>query len=397
MPLNAITVRNLKASAKPTKHYDAAGLYLEVTPKAAKLWRLRYRLGGKQRLLSLGKYPAVSLAEARKARDEANALLAAGVDPSMERKARKAATSEQAGTLEAIAREWLATVHAPSVVPKHYSRNVRRLEKHIFPKLGNRPVAEIEPPILLEVLRAVVDQSGAETAGRIRTMLSQVWRYAIATSRATRDVAADLRDALPRAEVRHQPAITDPAQVAGLLRAIDGYLGQPTTVAALKLSAMLFVRPGELRTMQWADVDLDAATWNYRPSKDGRPLLTPLPRQAVALLAELEPVTGRQPWVFPSLHGRGRPMSENTVNAALRRMGYADTMTAHGFRAMARTILEEHLGFAPNVIEMQLGHAVRDANGRAYNRTTLLAERRAMLAQWADYLDSLAADSSRIG
>ena len=162
MPLNAATVRNLKATAKPTKHYDAAGLYLEVTPKAAKLWRLRYRLDGKQRLLSLGKYPAVSLAEAR-----------------------KATTSEQAGTLEAIAREWLATVHAPSVVPAHYKRNVRRLEKHVFPKLGNRPLADIEPPILLEVLRAVVDQSGAETAGRIRTMLSQVWRYAIATSRAT--------------------------------------------------------------------------------------------------------------------------------------------------------------------------------------------------------------------
>lgn len=388
MPLTSAAIRNLKPTGKSTKHYDAAGLFLEITSSGSKLWRFRYTYAGKQRLLSMGAYPAVSLAEARTARDEARALLAGGVDPSAARKASKATTEH---TLEAIAREWMEQVHAKKTTSSTSSKNLRRLELHIFPALGKRPIAAIEAPELLHVLRAIERRAGGETASRVRVLLSQVWRYAVATMRATRDVPADLRDAIAPPQKRHQPAVVSLEDVAGLMRAIDGYRGHPVTVAALKLSAMLFCRPGELRHLKWSAVRLADAEMDFTPSKGAAPMITPLPRQAVAILTELESLTGRSEWLFPSLHGRGRPMSENTVNAALRRLGYVDIHTAHGFRAMARTILAEHLEFPLEHIEMQLGHAVRDSNGRAYNRTTYLPQRRVMLQTWADFLEAMAA------
>lgn len=388
MPLTSTTVRNLKPTDKTAKHYDAAGLFLEIPPNGSKLWRFRYTFAGKQRLLAMGAYPAVSLADARKARDEARALLAGGMDPAAERRAKKAALAD--ASLEAIALEWFAEVHTKKTTPSHSTRNRRRLEMHVYPALGKRPIQSIEAPELLHVLRAIERHAGGETARRIRNLLSQVWRYAVATLRATRDVPADLRDAIAPPPTRHQPAVVNLEEVAGLMRAIHGYRGHPVTVAALQLSALLFCRPGELRHLKWEHVRLAGAELDFQPSKGGAPMVTPLPRQAVAILTALENLTGRQEWIFPSLHGRGRPMSENTVNAALRRLGYVDTHSAHGFRAMARTLLVEHLEFPTEHVEMQLSHAVRDANGRAYNRTTFITQRRIMLQAWADFLEALA-------
>jgi integrase len=393
MTLNAKQVESIKPTGKTIKRYDAGGLYLEVAPSGSKLWRYRYTIAGKQRLISLGKFPAIKLADARKARDEAKALLDSGVDPSAARQRQKAAQAHRPATLQAVAAEWLTDVHQKKVVPAHYARNLRRLELHIFPKLGKLNIADIEPPELLGVFRQIEKCSGAETASRTRILLSQIWRHAIATKRATRDSAADLKDAIVSVKSKHHAALTKPDDVAILWQAIDNYKGQPATVAALKLSAFLFVRPGELRQMLWADVDLTAGEWDYKPSKGGLPLTTKLPSQAIDLLTELHSITGRQQWVLPSLHGRGRPMSENTTRSALIRMGYGGLMTPHGFRAMARTILVEKLGHPEMVVEMQLGHIVKDPNGRAYNRTTLIEQRAAMLQQWADYLEALGSKS----
>ena len=394
MTLNAKQVENIKPGEKTFKKYDAGGLYLEVAPSGSKLWRFRYTIGGKQRLISLGKYDSVTLAGARKARDEARALLDSGVDPSATRQRQKAAEAHRPATLQTVATEWLTEIHKKQVVEAHYARNLRRLELHVYPKLGKLTIGEIEPPELLEVLRQIERRAGAETANRTRNLLSQIWRYAIATKRATRDSAADLKDAIASAKVKHHAALTKPDDVALLWKAIDNYKGQPATVAALRLSAFLFVRPGELRQMLWADVDLSAGEWDYRPSKGGLPLTVKLPSQAIAILTELHSITGRQKWVFPSLHGRGRPMSENTTRMALIRMGYGGMMTPHGFRAMARTILVEKLGHLEQVVDMQLAHSVKDANGRAYNRTTFVDQRAAMLQQWADYLEALGSDNA---
>jgi len=297
-------------------------------------------------------------------------------------------------TLEAVAREWWESVHRHRVVASHADRNLRRLEMHVFPMLGRRPITEISPGELLDALRRVEQTGTIETAHRVRTLSGQVFRYAVATGRAERDIAADLRDALRAATTKHHPAIVDPEEIGPLLRAIHGYGGQPTTRAALRLAPYLFVRPGELRKAEWKDFDLDAAEWNYTPSKGGDPLVVPLPTQAVAILREIQGLTGQGQYVFPSLRGRGRPMSDNTLNAALHRMGYQDNMTAHGFRAMARTVLVERLNYPAEYVEQQLAHAVRDATGRAYNRTTHLEQRREMLQAWADYLDGLRDDAT---
>jgi integrase len=279
-----------------------------------------------------------------------------------------------------------------SAVPTHEDGNLRRLEVHAFPLLGRRPIAEIAASELLTALRRVEQTGHIETAHRVRSLCGQVFRYAVATGRAERDIAADLRDALRSAEKEHHPAIIDPKEIGPLLRAIDAYGGQPATRGALRLSPQLFVRPGELRKAEWAAFDLDGALWSYTPSKGGTPLLTPLPQQAVAILREMESLSGRGVYVFPSMRGKGRPMSENTVNAALHTMGYRDIMTGHGFRAMARTVLVERLKYPAEHVEMQLAHAVRDPLGRAYNRTTFLEQRREMLQAWADYLDELRDD-----
>lgn len=393
MPLNDAKVRTAKPKEKTYRLSDAGGLYLEVTPQGGRYWRWKYRHGGKEKRLALGVYPAVSLSEARTKRDNAKALHAMGTDPSHSRKQAKLAAAVSAATsFEAVAREWWNGKHRTEVVETHSGRNLRRLELYLFPAIGFRPIDEITPAELLTALQAVEQKGTIETARRVRTLAGQVFRYAIPSGRASRDIAADLKDALQTPQTRHHAAITEPERIGELLRAIHGYQARGAGVShALKLAPLLFVRPGELRHAEWADFRLDVGEWAYKPSKGALPMTVPLPSQAVAILRELHALTGQGRYLFPSARGKGRPMSGVTINAALSSLGYDGEMTGHGFRAMARTLLAERLGFSLEVIEMQLAHAVKDANGRAYNRTTYLEQRRRMLQAWADYLDALRA------
>lgn len=387
--LSAAAVRSAVIKDGPYKLFDGGGLFLHVQP-GGKYWRLKYRYAGREKLLALGVYPKVSLKQARRARDDAHRLLSEGTDPSAYKRAQKAALKAAAvNSFEAVAREWWEEVHRHRAVPEHAQRNIRRLELHIFPKLGTVPLQDVSPRQLLDALRQVEGTQHIETARRLRSLCGQIFRYGIATEKADRDVAADLRDALKVPETRHHAALIEPDAFAGLLRSIYHYGGQPTTQAALRLAPLVFVRPSELRKAWWEDFDLDGGEWQYRPGKGGAPLVTPLPRQAVEILREVHDVTGPEGYVFPSLRGKGRPMSANTLSAALHQMGYQGTMTAHGFRAAARTMLTERLNFSAEWVEMQLGHTVKDANGRAYNRTTFLEQRRKMLQEWANYLDTL--------
>jgi len=386
--LTAAGIRKLKPAARAVKHYDGEGLYLEVPPTGRWRWRFRYRWQGKQQLLSLGLYPAVSLSDAREKGRELQQQLRDGIDPSAHRKATNRTTTAP-DTFAAVAREWFEAVHIKRVVEAHSARNWRRVEVYLLPTFGRCPIGEIDPPELLALLRTIEASGKTETARRVKTLASHIFRYAIATGRATRDPSTDITGLLAQNKAKHHAAIVDPAELGRLLDTIDHYQGNFGTVEALQLSALLFVRPGELRRMAWADIDTEAATWRYHPSKNGLPLVTPLPRQAIAILDRLQPVTGNGFYVFPSGRDPKRPLSENTLNAALHRMGYKGVMVAHGFRATARTILVEHCNANPEWVEMQLGHRVRTANGRAYDRTTFLQQRRDMLQQWADYLDQL--------
>lgn len=391
---------------------DGDGLTLIVRPEGG-WWRFRYSFDGRENRLSLGTYPTVSLADARARRNEARRLIAAGTDPSRHRKAAKAERQaqrevEQAvargeplpGTFEAVAREWWAHIHTAKVSAGHADRTLIRFEQDVFPWLGARPIGEIEAPELLQCLRRVESRGAIETAHRIKDACGQVFRYGIASGHCARNPAADLRDALKPVPTRHHAAIIEPKQAGDLLRALGDYAGHPVTRAALRLSALLMLRPGELRQMEWSWVDFDEAAVTIPAAMmkrtkagkvNGSAHYVPLAPQAVAILRdELVPLTGRGRYVFPGLVSAERPMSENTINVAIRRMGYdRETMTAHGFRAMARTLLAEKVGIAPEVIEAQLAHAVPDALGRAYNRTQYLEQRREMMARWADYLDQL--------
>lgn len=390
MSLTNITIRNAKPAAKPTKLFDGGGLYLEISPAGGKWWRLKYRIDGKEKRLSLGVYPEVSLKDARDRRDEARKLLANGVDPSENRKAKKAAKVNQiANSFEIIAREWLAKYSA-TWTENHTTRTMRRLERDVFPWIGTMPIAHITAPILLSIMQRVEKRGALETAHRTLSNCGQIFRYAIATGRAERDPSADLRGALPPVKEKHFAAITEPKQVSELLQAIDGYKGTLIVHCALRLAPLVFVRPGELRTAKWSDIDLDKAEWRYTVTKTNTEHIVPLSRQALDILNELHPLTGRGQFVFPSARSNERPMSDNAILAAMRRLGIDKSeMTGHGFRAMARTILDEVLGVRPDYIEHQLAHAVRDPNGRAYNRTAHLVERKKMMQQWADYLDDL--------
>ncbi|MBB2485719.1 integrase arm-type DNA-binding domain-containing protein [Mitsuaria sp. WAJ17] len=405
----------LKAAAveaKARKISDGGGLVLDVRPTGAGWWRLRYWLEGKERMLSLGTYPDTSLAQARVKRDEARRLVADGQDPSAVRQEAKAEAQRKRqaerladaglppeGSFEAVAREWLKTVHEVKVSAGHAERTRIRLEQDAFPWLGRRPIAEIEAPELLQALRKVEARGAVETAHRIKDACGQVFRYGIATGACSRNPAADLRDALQPVQTSHHAAIVDPVQVGKLLRDMHDYQGHAVTRAALGLSALLLLRPGELRHMEWAWLDLDAAMLTVpaevmkrkkADKADGPPHLVPLASQAVAILEALHPLTGSGRYVFPALTSKQRCMSENTVRSALRRLGYGnDDMTAHGFRATARTMIAERLSIAPEVIEAQLAHAVADSLGRAYNRTQYLDQRKAMMQAWADYLDCL--------
>lgn len=410
--LTDVLIRNAKPGEKAQKLFDGGGLYLELRPNGAKYWRLKYRVSGVEKRLSLGVYPATGLKDARTKAAEARKLVAEGADPSEQRQANKADLQRKreaerladAGlpavdSFEAVARDWLKTVHEVKVSAGHAERTRIRLEQDAFPWIGHRPIAELEAPELLEMLRRVEARGAIETAHRIKDACGQVFRYGVATGACKRNPAADLKDAMQPVQTRHHAAIVDPAQVGKLLRDLRGYEGHAVTRAALDLSALLLLRPGELRHMEWAWVDLGAAMLTLPPEvmkrkkadkADGPPHLVPLALQAVELLTELQQLTGAGRFVFPALTSGQRCMSENTVRSALRRLGYAnEDMTAHGFRATARTMIAERLGIAPEVIEAQLAHAVADALGRAYNRTQYLAQRQAMMQTWANYLDKL--------
>ena len=399
MPLSDTAIRKIKPTDKPFKVADERGLHLLVTPSGGKLWRLKYRFEGKEKLISFGAYPDVPLVRAREKRDEARRILADGIDPSEHRKAHQAMRAEVNGnTFEAIAREWYSK-QLRSWSPRQAVKVSGLFEKNLYPWLGKRPITEIKAIELLATLRRMEDRGAVETARQALQCCGQVFRYAIATGRADRDITPDLKGALSKSKPKHYAAITDPVKVGALLRAIDGYSGTLAVKCALKLGVLSFVRPGELRKAEWDEFDLERAEWNIPAErmKMDEPHIVPLCDQALAVLRELHPLTGRGRFVFPGERSHERPMSENSVNAALRRMGYPqDEMTGHGFRAMARTILDEVLGVRPDFIEHQLAHAVKDPNGRAYNRTAHLAERRKMMQQWADYLDKLKAGAEVI-
>lgn len=399
MPLTDAAIRTAKPQDKPYKLADGEGMYLEVAPAGGKWWRLKYRIDGKEKRLSLGTYPDTGLKEAREKRADARKQLAAGIDPGAHRKATKAArVAEHTNTFATVAREWHAKKASTwELITAH--KELSRMEKDLLPWLGDRPLSSITAPDLLAVLRRIEQRGAKDTAHRVKQLAGQIFRYAIATGRATYNPVPDLQDALLPVRQTHHAAMTDPKIIGGLLRAMDGYQGTLVTRCALKLAPLVFVRPGELRNAEWSEIDLDKAEWNIpaEKMKMREPHLVPLSTQALAVLREIQPLTGSGRYVFPHPRTGQKPMSDNAILAALRRMGFSkDEMTGHGFRAMARTILDEVLQVRPDFIEHQLAHAVRDPNGRAYNRTAHLTERRKMMQTWANYLDTLKAGTVTI-
>jgi integrase len=386
--LSVKAIESAKPQAKPYKLADAQGLYLEVMPSGAKYWRLKYRVAGKEKRIAFGVYPEIRPQEARDKAMEARAQVREGTDPSAKKKADKqAAILLGANTFETVARDWLEG-RKSHVEPAQHVKTLARLENDVFPWIGKRPITELTAPEVLTVLRRIDRRGARYTAHRVRSEISRVFRFAIATGRATSDPAQSLIGAIPPAVEKHMPAITDPAQVGEMLRAFDAFSGTFPVQCALKLAPMLFVRPGELRQAEWAAIDLDKGEWRFLVTKTKTDHIVPLARQAVAILRELYALTGSRRYVFPGVRTSSRPMSDAAINAALRRLGY-DTkteITGHGFRAMARTILHEELNQKPEVIEHQLAHSVPDALGTAYNRTKFLGERRIMMQAWAEYL-----------
>lgn len=402
MPLNDTFIRNsTKWSGKPAgdKHGDGFGLYLHVK-QTGKYWRMNYRITGKQKTLALGVYPAVSLAQARKLRQEARELLAQGIDPSAaKQEAKEAKKLEAVNTFELVAREF-HQVKADGWSEGHATKWLRMIELYLIPELGKMPLDTIKAPALLKALRKVEDKGILSTAQDLKQMAGQVFRYGVQTGRCERDIASDLKDALKPHVAKHFAAVLDPVKAGELLRAIDGYSGSPVTRAALKLAALIFQRPGNVRGMEWTWVDLDQAmvtvpAESMKRTKaakiNGRPHLIPLATQAAELLRELQPVTGRSRYVFPGARSLARPMSDNTMNAALKRLDFGtDDHVSHGFRAMARTMIAERLHGIPDaLVETQLGHGKSGPLGAAYDRAEYLDQRRLMMQTWADYLDKL--------
>jgi len=390
--LTETKIKAAKARQKPYKLTDQRGLHMLITPAGSRLWRFRYVHAGRESMVALGAYPEVSLKAARERATDTRKQLADGSDPAAVKRTERNA---QADTFQAIALEWL---DKQRFEPATLEKARWTFDSLINPHIGSTPVKALTAPTILEVLRKLEARGVHETAHRTRQRISQVLRYAIATGRAESDPTRDLRGALTPIEVTSRAAITEPGKVGELLRAIHGYQGDPATCAALKLAALLFVRPGELRGAEWREIDLEAAAWRIpgERMKMGEPHLVPLSTQAVAILRELQPLTGKGRFVFPSLRTRERPISENTLNAALRRLGYStEEMTSHGFRAMASTLLNEQ-GYPPDVIELQLAHTERNKVRAAYNRAQRLEERRRMMQTWADYLDALKAGSGNV-
>jgi integrase len=385
MNLHDKIVKNAKPREKTYRLWDGEGLYLEVTPGGKRHWRMKYRFGERERTISFGPYPIVSLREARDLRYDARKLLIAGIDPSDEKK--KAQTSGI--TFEMVAREWLA--QQAHIWEDGYTRTViGRLENDVFDRIGARSVETLVPTDILTVLRAIEKRGVLETAHRVQAIISQIFRYAVSTGRISSDPSRDLRGALAPAKAKNLPAITEPEKVGALLKMIHAYEGTDVVESALKLAPLVFVRPGELRQAEWKDIDLQAAEWCFVVTKTSQPHIVPLSRQAIDILNDIRLTTGKGRYVFPSLRSNALPMSNNAILAALRLMEIPkEQMCGHGFRAMARTLLDEALGFPPHLIEHQLAHTVKDALGRAYNRTKHLPERREMMQRWADYLDEL--------
>lgn len=387
MSLSEVAIRAAKPRDRQYKVYDEKGLYLLVKPNGGRLWRFKYVHAGTEKLLSLGVYPDVPLKLARERRDAARKQVATHIDPSVLRHAEKSA---RANTFSALAEEWLQTKRK-ALTESTWNRDRDQLVKLVGPYLGSRPIGEIEAPELLAVLKRLEKKGILDTAHRVRAVCGRVFRYAIATGRASRDISADLKGALSAKGTQSYPAITDPAKVGQLLRAIEDYDGQATTHAALRLAPYLFVRPGELRAAEWSEFDLERSEWRIpgERMKMGEMHIVPLARQAVRIFCELQPRTGGGRYVFPAIGKRDRPLSENTLNAALRRLGYAkEEMTAHGFRSIASTLLNEQ-GWHPDLIELQLAHKERNKVRAAYNRAQRLDERRKMMRAWADSLDEL--------
>ncbi|CAG9931540.1 tyrosine-type recombinase/integrase [Candidatus Nitrotoga arctica] len=395
MKLSDAAARKAKPEAKAYKMADGGGMYLEVMPTGSKYWRLKYRFGGKEKRLAFGVYPDVSLAQARERRGDARKLLANDIDPGIVKQAQKATKLELAeNSFEVIAREWFVR-HTPNWKENHSSKIIARLEKDVFPWIGARPIAEIAAPALLATMRRIEARGALETAHRALACCGQIFRYAVSTGRAERDPTGDLRGSLPPVKRdKHFAAITEPKKVGELMRDIDGYQGSYIVKSAFKLSPLLFVRPGELRKMEWKDLNLDAAEWCYFITKTETQHIVPLARQAVEVLREIQPLTGRGKYVFHGERDHDRPMSDNAIRSALRRMGWAnDEMTPHGFRAMASTILD-NMGYKQEWLERQLAHEEPNKVKAAYKRDAwrmYLPERTAMMQAWADYLDKLKA------
>ena len=393
--LTETRIRVAKASDKPYKLYDERGLHMLVTPHGGRLWRLRYWLEGREKLLTLGAYPDVPLKRAREKRDEARKLIADGIDPNARRKALREAPVD---TFEAVAAEWLA-LQSKALSSETMSMLGARLKNFLYPYVGRRPVGTITAQELLATLRRIEARGRHETAHRVRALAGRVLRYAVATGRAQHDVAADLKDALAPVKSENFASVTDPARVGELMRAIDAYSGQPVTALALKLAPLVFVRPGELRGAEWSEFDIPRAEWRIPGArmKMGEPHIVPLARQALTIIKDLERFARGGRYLFPSLRTRERPMSDNTINAALRRLGYSsEEQTGHGFRSMASTLLNEQ-GYPPDVIELQLAHTERNKVRAAYNKAQRLPERRKMMQAWADYLDGLRTGARIVG
>ena len=397
MSLTALDIKQAKPASKPHKLADGGGLYLLVNPNGSKWWRWDYRIAGKRKTLSMGTYPETTLAEAREKHGAARKLLAQGADPSADRQGAKRqrveAQQTAADTFEVVTREWMAREH-PKLAEVTANKNRWLFETFLFPEIGHLPLTAITPRVLLDALRKIEAAGKQETARRAKIKAGQVFRYAILEGKVDADPTAALRGAVKRVKHKHHAAITDPAKIGQLLRDIDGFTGQPVTYAALKLAPLVFVRPGELRGAEWSEFDLDGAMWRIPGARMKMRVdhLVPLSTQAIAVLRDLQPLTGGGRYVFPSLRGASRPMSENTVNIALRSLGYdGDTMTGHGFRAMASSRLNE-MGWDERAIERQLAHSEPNEVKGAYNYAAkYLEDRKRMMQAWADYLDGLRA------
>jgi integrase len=400
MALTDIGIKALKHSGAKAgdKHADGQSLFLLVNA-AGKYWRMSYRFDGKQKTLALGVYPAVSLLKARKKRDEAQVLIADKIDPGQAKREDKQARADAAeNTFAVVAQTWMDKTKA-SRAPSTHVKLSAWLNKDVIPCIGSRPISTLKPRDVLLMLQRIEARGAVDSAHQIKQLCGRIFRFAVATGSAERDVTTDLKGALSSPVEIHRAAITDPHLLGGLLRAIDNYTGHPYAVAALKLSPLVFLRPGELRSAEWSEINLDAAEWRIPAEKMKLRIehMVPLSAQVLEILRSMKAITGHGKYVFPSIRTYDRCMSENTVNATLRSMGYSkETMTAHGFRATARTIMDEVLGERIDLIGHQMAHKVTDANGTAYNRTAHLPARREMMQRWADYLDKLRAGADVI-